>query len=399
MMENLNSSTGLRILIVTDAWRQINGVVTTLENLNRALIDMGHDVDFLNYDDADYTTDMPFYPEVKLAWVKHYVIKRKVDWADSIHIATPEGPIGFKVRHYCIKYNIPFTTGYHTKWPEFVRARLPVPISLTYKFMRWLHSKSSAVLVPTQTVVDELSSKGFDNLIVWTRGVDRTIFKPDLRTDLICGKPLLLCVSRVSHEKGLDDFCKIDYPGATKMIVGDGPYRKELEAKYPDVIFTGVKRGIDLANYYANADVFVTGGTYSNGTATFTNNTGGTFNVSGLYTGGTDVFVTGATKSGDVATFTNNTGGTFTLTGLTDTFVTGGTYSGSTIIFTNNSGGTFDVTGITTSSAFTGGTVSGATEFTGGLTANTISATTITSPSISPYGLIVATSIGYQNIF
>ena len=257
MMENLNSSTGLRILIVTDAWRQINGVVTTLENLNRALIDMGHDVDFLNYDDADYTTDMPFYPEVKLAWVKHYVIKRKVDWADSIHIATPEGPIGFKIRHYCIKHNIPFTTGYHTKWPEFVRARLPVPISLTYKFMRWLHSKSSAVLVPTQTVVDELSSKGFDNLIVWTRGVDRTIFKPDLRTDLICGKPLLLCVSRVSHEKGLDDFCKIDYPGATKMIVGDGPYRKELEAKYPDVIFTGVKRGINLADYYANADVFV----------------------------------------------------------------------------------------------------------------------------------------------
>jgi hypothetical protein len=146
-------------------------------------------------------------------------------------------------------------------------------------------------------------------------------------------------------------------------------------------------------------DIRVTGGTYSNGTATFTNNTGGTFNVTGLYTGGTDVFVTGATKSGDVATFTNNTGGTFTLTGLTDTFVTGGTYSGSTIIFTNSSGGTFDVTGITTSSAFTGGTVSGATIFTGGLTADTISATTITSPSISPYGLIVATSIGYQNIF
>ena len=226
------------------------------------------------------------------------------------------------------------------------------------------------------------------------------------------------------------------------------------------------------ATTYLNlpTDIRVTGGTYSNGTATFTNNTGGTFNVTGLYTGGTDVFVTGATKSGNVATFTNNTGGTFTLTGLTDTFVTGGTYdtgsssitftnnsggtfsvtgitssgggtftggtvtgatnftggltantisattyqnlptdirvtggtySGSTIIFTNNTGGTFSVTGITSSGggSFTGGTVSGATEFTGGLTANTISATTITSPSISPYGLIVATSIGYQNIF
>lgn len=155
------------------------------------------------------------------------------------------------------------------------------------------------------------------------------------------------------------------------------------------------------ATTYQNlpTDVFVTGGTYSNGTATFTNNTGGTFNVTGLYTGGTDVFVTGATKSGDVATFTNNTGGTFTLTGLTDTFVTGGTYDTgtSTITFTNNSGGTFNVSGITSSGgggSFTGGTVSGATIFTGGLTADTI-----TSPSISPYGLIVATSIGYQNIF
>ena len=167
------------------------------------------------------------------------------------------------------------------------------------------------------------------------------------------------------------------------------------------IINSGLTANTISATTYFNlpTDIRVTGGTYSNGTAIFTNNTGGTFNVSGLYTGGTDVFVTGATKSGDVATFTNNTGGTFTLTGLTDTFVTGGTYSGSTIIFTNNSGGTFDVTGITTSSAFTGGTVSGATEFTGGLTANTISATTITSPSISPYGLIVATSIGYQNIF
>jgi len=198
--------------------------------------------------------------------------------------------------------------------------------------------------------------------------------------------------------------------------------------------------------YTGGTDVYVTGGTYSNGTATFTNNTGGTFNVTGFKTN--DVFVTGATYSNNTftytnntgetfsvlfntmtgltattisattyqnlptdirvtggtyssgsLTFTNNTGGTFNVTGLTDVFVTGGTYSGSTIIFTNNTGGTFNVTGITTSSSFTGGTVSGATNFTGGLTANTISATTITSPSVKTYGLIVATSLGYQNIF
>jgi len=145
----------------------------------------------------------------------------------------------------------------------------------------------------------------------------------------------------------------------------------------------------------------LSGGTVT-GPTIFTNGlTANTFSASTYLGLPIDIRVTGATKSGVVATFTNNTGGTFTLTGLTDTFVTGGTYSGSTIVFTNNSGGTFDVTGITSSGggSFTGGTVSGATIFTGGLTANTISATTITSPSISPYGLIVATSIGYQNIF
>ena len=247
----------MKILIVTDAWRQVNGVVTTLENLNRTLTEMNYDVDFLNYDDADYSCNMPFYPEVKLAWVKQYVIKRKVDWADAVHIATPEGPIGFRTLRYCVKNKIPFTTGYHTKWPEFVRARLPIPMSLTYAYMRWLHKHSENILVPTQTVVDELEAKGFKKLSLWTRGVDRTIFNSESRTKLHCGRPFLLCVTRVSHEKGLDDFCKLDYPRATKIIVGDGPYRKELEAKYPDVIFTGVKRGKSLAEFYANADVFV----------------------------------------------------------------------------------------------------------------------------------------------
>ena len=177
------------------------------------------------------------------------------------------------------------------------------------------------------------------------------------------------------------------------------------------------------ATTYQNlpTDIRVTGGTYNTGTSTltFTNNTGGTFSVTGIttssaFTGGTvtgatsftngltantisattyqnlptDIRVTGATKSGTVATFTNNTGGTFTLTGLTDTFVTGGTYSGSTIIFTDNTGGTFNVTGITTSSSFTGGTVTGATNFTGGLTANTISATTFTSRTENIIGII-----------
>lgn len=248
----------MKILIVTDAWRQVNGVVTTLENLNRTLIDQGYDVDFLNYDDADYSCNMPLYPEVKLAYVKTYVIKRKVAWADAVHIATPEGPIGFKTLRYCVKNNIPFTTGYHTKWPEFVRARLPIPERITYAFMRWLHKYSQTVLVPTETARVELAEKKFKNLSVWTRGVNRKIFNSTQRQTLpLIGRPLLLCVSRVSHEKGLDDFCQLEYPGATKVIVGDGPYRNELSQRYPDVMFTGMLQGDELARWYASADVFV----------------------------------------------------------------------------------------------------------------------------------------------
>jgi glycosyltransferase involved in cell wall biosynthesis len=257
MMGNSDSLTGQKILIVTDAWRQVNGVVTTLENLNRCLIDDGYDVDFLNSDDADYACDMPLYPEVKLAWVKDYVIKRKVSWADAVHIATPEGPIGFKTRNYCVKHNIPFTTGYHTKWPEFVRARLPVPQKLTYTLMRWLHKPSCCVLVPTESVRHELESHGMKNLTLWTRGVNRTQFSSRFRErSAHRSVPTLLCVSRVSHEKGLDDFCNLAYNGK-KILVGDGPYLEELKRKYPDVEYTGVKTGRELAEYYANADVFV----------------------------------------------------------------------------------------------------------------------------------------------
>jgi hypothetical protein len=214
---------------------------------------------------------------------------------------------------------------------------------------------------------------------------------------------------------------KLDKSGGTitgNLIINSGLTATTVSATTyqnlpTDVYVTGGTKSNSVVTFTNNtggtfnvtgfSDTFVTGGTYSSGTAIFTNNTGGTFNVTGLYTGGTDVYVTGGTfnKNTSTLTFTNITGGTFNVTGLTDVFVTGGTYSGSTIIFTNNTGGTFNVTGITTSSSssFTGGTVSGATNFTGGLTANTISATTITSPSVKTYGLIVATSLGYQNIF
>jgi glycosyltransferase involved in cell wall biosynthesis len=133
-----------------------------------------------------------------------------------------------------------------------------VPEWLTYAYMRWFHKHSGRVLTTTPTMVDDLRRHGFYcDIRAWTRGVDRDIFTSSLRKEKLTGRPILLSVGRVSKEKGLDDFCRLDYPGATKVVVGDGPYRAELERRYPDVCFAGSKTGVELAEYFASADVFV----------------------------------------------------------------------------------------------------------------------------------------------
>lgn len=245
-----------KILIVTDAYTpQVNGVVTTLVNVEKQLVRNGHDVKILGVDDCARSFKMPFYNEISLGIVRTKNIRAAVEWSDAVHISTPEGPVGFRVLRYCVRNNIPFTSGYHSKWPEFIRARLPIPVWMTYSYMKWLHKHSKAILVPTQSAQVDLMKEKFTRLVVWTRGVDRTQFIPRL-SSVSRDKPVLLCVSRISHEKGLDDFCKLqgDY---IKVVVGDGPYLDTLKRKYPAVIFTGMLHGDELAQRYADADVFV----------------------------------------------------------------------------------------------------------------------------------------------
>lgn len=250
-----------KILIVTDAWgdNQVNGVVTTLKNLVLELERLGHEVRTLSPEDCKIRVPMPWYDGIDLGFVRTRQIREATNWADAIHISTPEGPVGMRSVRYCERHKIPFTTSYHTKWPEFVRARFPIPESVTRQHMRNLHKKSRAILVPTDTVCAELKTQHFRNIRVWTRGVDRELFNPDHRCKLHVGRPLLLCVSRVSQEKNIEAFCEIDWPGRhTKMVVGDGPHLAELKKRYGDsVIFTGMLRGHELAHAYACADVFV----------------------------------------------------------------------------------------------------------------------------------------------
>ena len=245
------------ILIVTDnLYDQINGVVTTYKNIEACAIRDNYRVVYLDPGRFRYF-DCPGYHQVKIAIPRNVGPILEEIRPDHIHIAT-EGPVGLRVRQYLDKHGYRYNTAYHTKFPEGLRKLFGIPEAITWPLVRWFHKHSGKVLTTTESMVQELQAHGFDGEIIpWTRGVDRDIFKPDQCTKTLSNGPILVCVSRVSKEKNLDDFCKLDYPNAIKIMVGDGPYRKDLEARYPDVQFVGFKTGTELAKYYAMADVFV----------------------------------------------------------------------------------------------------------------------------------------------
>lgn len=239
-----------KILIISDNLpNQINGVVTTFRNVEKSLSSNNCEVVYIDPTHFKHF-DCPGYPEVKLSIPLKIGEKIKNCGADYVHIAT-EGPIGLFARFYLNKNKIQYNTSYHTRFPEFLNKIYKIPEKVTYAYLKWFHKKSKKVLVPTTEMKKNLSEKGFKNLSVWTRGVDGSVFNPKRRNN---PQNYIVCVSRVSKEKGLDDFCKLK---GNKVLVGDGPYLEELKKKYPDVNFVGVKMGIELAEIIANSDVFV----------------------------------------------------------------------------------------------------------------------------------------------
>lgn len=247
----------MNILIVSDAWHpQVNGVVRTIGTVRAELEAMGHSVEVIG-PDRFRTLPMPTYPEIRLALGAKRRLWAMIDGMrpDCIHIAT-EGPLGFAARAYCLKHGKPFTTAYHTRFPEYVRDRAPIPLALSYAVVRRFHKPSSAVMVATQTIEDALKGRGFTNIRRWTRGVDTELFRPRDKGFLDLPRPVSMYVGRVAVEKNLEDFLRLDLPG-TKVVVGDGPAREELQRKYPGVHWVGAKHGEELAKHYAAADVFV----------------------------------------------------------------------------------------------------------------------------------------------
>jgi len=248
-----------RLALVTDAWRpQTNGVVNTLVRLVKHLELEGMDV-MVVAPDAHFTLPLPSYPEIRVACDPWKAIGRIRGFApDAVHVAT-EGPLGFSTIAWLRLKKLRFTTSFHTRYPEYLSARVPVPIEWGYEAVRWFHGKAEHTLVSSMSLLRELASKRVGKQLVhWPRGVDADVFGPHHRRDEIYDLPgpIWLYVGRVAVEKSLEDFLKLPLPG-TKVVVGDGPSREELERAFPDVVWRGYRFGDDLAAHFASADCFV----------------------------------------------------------------------------------------------------------------------------------------------
>jgi len=247
----------VRLALVTDAWHpQTNGVVRTLDTTVGRLRQAGLDVEVIS-PDAFRTVPCPTYPEIRLALGAGRAVARKLDTlaADAIHIAT-EGPLGLAARNWCVRRGKAFTTAYHTQFPEYVRARVPVPIDAGYAFMKWFHGPATRTLVATPSLRRKLEARGFRNLAMWSRGVDNDLFRPGPKHLLVLPRPIWLCLGRVAVEKGIEDFLRLDLPG-TKLVIGDGPARESLQRRFPAAVFAGYLHGTELARHMAACDVFV----------------------------------------------------------------------------------------------------------------------------------------------
>ena len=245
-----------RIAIITDAWHpQINGVVTTLSQTVRQLQKFGCQV-LVMTPQQFRSFPCPTYPEIRLALTNSRGVARPLVSfrPNAVHIAT-EGPLGWAARKICLRNNFAFTTSYHTRFPEYVRLRCPVPLFASYSVIRRFHSKAVRTMVATSGLRTELEQRGFKNLTTWSRGVDTQLFRP-LEKTYNPKRPVALYLGRVAVEKNIDAFLELSFPG-TKYVVGDGPARDKLARRYPEVVFTGYRQGQELAQRISDSDVLV----------------------------------------------------------------------------------------------------------------------------------------------
>jgi glycosyltransferase involved in cell wall biosynthesis len=254
----------MKILTVTDAWHpQVNGVVRTIEATRRECEELGHETAVIS-PRGFFTMACPRYPEIRLSILPYRRVAQFIGLHRAspqelaIHIAT-EGPLGQAARRYCVRHGLPFTTAYHTRFPQYLKAMFGVPERWVYRFLRRFHGAATRVLSPTTEVDRELALAGLTNVARWTRGVDLDVFQPRAgESPLVadCARPRFLYVGRVSIEKNLEAFLNLDLPG-TRIVAGEGPALLRLHRRFPDVRFVGILNPEDLATLYSSVDVFV----------------------------------------------------------------------------------------------------------------------------------------------
>ncbi len=248
------------IAIITDAWHpQTNGVVRTLTTTCAMLRRWGHEVTVISPDQYP-SVPAPTYSEIRLAFTAPGAVGRRLAAIapEAVHIAT-EGPLGFAARRYCLSRKVPFTTAYHTQFPDYLARRTGLPARVFWPYIRWFHRPAQRIMVATETIRSQLRQHGLGQLTHWSRGVDLACFSPDAPPPPEYAGlkgPILLYVGRVAVEKNIEAFLACDYPG-TKVVVGDGPARAMLAARFPEALFLGKRTGRELAGCYAGADVFV----------------------------------------------------------------------------------------------------------------------------------------------
>jgi 1,2-diacylglycerol 3-alpha-glucosyltransferase/glucuronosyltransferase len=254
------SGRGLKITLATDAWHpQINGVVrslsTTVEHLRRR----GHEVTVIE-PSLFWTVPCPTYPEIRLAVKSGRRVAQMLDELkpDAIHVAT-EAPIGLAARGWCLKRGRPFTTSFHTRFPDYVSVRSGIPADWIWPIMRRFHEPAERTFVVTLTLAAEIEARGIGRAHLWPLGVDLELFNPHAAPhpqmkDL--PRPILLNVGRVAVEKNIEAFLSLQVAG-TKVVVGGGPALDRLKARYPETVFLGPKHGAELVSTYTAADIFV----------------------------------------------------------------------------------------------------------------------------------------------
>ena len=245
------------ILIVSDAGApQVNGVVSTLTQTASWLTRFGHRVNLLT-PSAFRSIPCPTYPEIRIALGGYAGVEKQIRSfkPQHIHVAT-EGPLGFAARRYCVRQGLSFTTSYHTQFAHYIRARVPIPLAISFFVLRWFHAAGDRCMVSTSTVRKELNARGFKNLVHWGRGVDTALFRPGDKSWLRLPRPVAVYVGRIAVEKNIGEFLNMPWEGS-KIVIGDGPDRQALSAAHPHTRFLGYLFGQALADHLAAADVFV----------------------------------------------------------------------------------------------------------------------------------------------